>query len=128
MRLGAADIVSRLKQQGDPELELQLDVFEEEMNLDEQEIKERFEHLDVDVDDADEVYQALINKLTDTGLRYFLFFLNTLIAKLIHFFLKTFIINDDSSESFHSILRNLLLIPPDTGLMILPAFCPHRRY
>ena len=69
MRLGAADIVSRLKQQGDPELELQLDVFEEEMNLDEQEIKERFEGLDVDVDDADEVFNALLKKLTDTGLR-----------------------------------------------------------
>lgn len=85
-RLGLPEIIARLKQVGDPELELQLDVFEEETTLDDNEVKERFQGIDIDVDDPDEVFSALRAKLKDTGL----------------------------SETLQSILRNLLLIPPDS--------------
>jgi hypothetical protein len=85
-RLGLPEIIGRLKQIGDPELELQLDVFEEETTLDDTEVKERFQGMDIDVDDPDDVFTALRNKVKDTGL----------------------------SETLQSILRNLLLIPPDT--------------
>jgi dishevelled associated activator of morphogenesis len=85
-RLGLPEIIGRLKQIGDPELELQLDVFEEETTLDDNEVKERFQGMDIDVDDPDDVFTALRNKVKDTGL----------------------------SETLQSILRNLLLIPPDS--------------
>jgi dishevelled associated activator of morphogenesis len=85
-RLGLPEVIARLKQAGDPELELQLDVFEEETTLDDNEVKERFQGIDIDVDDPDEVFTALRAKLKDTGL----------------------------SETLQSILRNLLLIPPDS--------------
>jgi hypothetical protein len=49
-----------LKTVGDPELELQIDVFEEETHVDAQEITERFQGLEVDVDDAEEVWLLLL--------------------------------------------------------------------
>lgn len=61
--IGILDTISTLREEGDPDLNLQCDIFEEELSADSEAMEEQRKAASVDISDPEALFKAILSRV-----------------------------------------------------------------